>query len=75
VVLPVTGNLPIAAVLLGAPQIAGAVFLIDKLIGDKLEKVSTLSYELSGPWGEPSIKSLVNKPDEQQSDLQSGGAQ
>ncbi len=75
VVLPVTGNLPIAAVLLGAPQIAGAVFLIDKLIGDKLEKVSTLSYELSGSWGEPSIKSLVNKPDEQQSDLQPGGAQ
>lgn len=75
VVLPVTGNLPIAAILLGAPQIAGAVFLIDKLMGDKLEKVSTLSYELSGPWGEPSIKSLVNKPDEQQSDLQPGGAQ
>ena len=56
VVLPLTSNVPIAAVLLGAPQIAGAVFLLDKLIGDKFEKVSTLTYLLSGSWDEPEIK-------------------
>lgn len=56
VVLPLTSNVPIAAVLLGAPQIAGAVFLLDKLIGDKFEKVSTLTYLLSGAWAEPEIK-------------------
>ena len=56
VVLPLTSNVPIAAVLLGAPQIAGAVFLLDKLIGDKFEKVSTLTYQLSGAWAEPEIK-------------------
>jgi uncharacterized protein (TIGR02099 family) len=56
VVLPLTSNLPVAAVLLGAPQIAGAVFLLDKLIGDKFEKVSTLKYRLSGSWAEPDIK-------------------
>lgn len=56
VVLPLTSNLPVAAVLLGAPQIAGAVFLLDKLIGDKFEKVSTLKYRLTGPWVEPDIK-------------------
>ncbi|SIT02814.1 YhdP family protein [Neptunomonas antarctica] len=55
VVLPVTSNLPIAAVLLGAPQIAGAVFLLDKLIGDKFEKVSTLTYRLRGSWADPDI--------------------
>lgn len=59
VVLPLTSNVPVAAVLLGAPQIAGAVFLLDKLIGDKLEKVSTLKYQLSGPWEEPDVK-LMN---------------
>jgi uncharacterized protein (TIGR02099 family) len=58
VVLPLTGNLPIAALLLGAPQVAGAVFIIDKLIGDKLEKVTTLRYELKGPLDEPEINVL-----------------
>lgn len=59
VVLPVTSNLPVAAVLLGAPQIAGAVFLLDKLIGDKFERVSTIKYQLSGPWVEPDVKSIT----------------
>lgn len=56
VVLPLTSNVPFAAVLLGAPQVAGAVFLIDKLIGDKLEKVTTLKYSISGDWSEPQVE-------------------
>lgn len=65
VVLPLTSNLPIAAVLLGAPQVAGAVFIIDKLIGDKLQKVSTLKYRLTGPWAEPEIDVFSEKKDGQ----------
>jgi uncharacterized protein YhdP len=65
VVLPLTSNLPIAAVLLGAPQVAGAVFIIDKLIGDKLQKVSTLKYRLKGPWAEPEIDVFSEKKDGQ----------
>ncbi|KEA63271.1 putative exported protein [Marinobacterium lacunae] len=56
VVLPLASNVPFAAVLLGAPQVAGAVFLIDKLIGDKLEKVTTLKYRISGDWGDPQVE-------------------
>ena len=56
VVLPLTSNVPFAAVLLGAPQVAGAVFIIDKLIGDKLEKVTTLRYHASGDWVNPQIE-------------------
>ncbi|MBV0933061.1 YhdP family phospholipid transporter [Marinobacterium weihaiense] len=56
VTLPVSSNAPLAAVLLGAPQVAGAVFVIDKLIGDKLERFSTLSYTLSGDWDDPSLE-------------------
>lgn len=55
VVLPVTKNLPIMSVLLGQPQVAGAVFLIDKLIGDKLEKFTTIKYHLSGDWTDPQL--------------------
>jgi uncharacterized protein YhdP len=68
VVLPLTSNVPIAAVLLGAPQIAGAVFIIDKLIGDKLEKVSTLTYQLNGPWAEPEVDTVLSEKEKQRND-------
>lgn len=56
VALPLTSNVPFAAVLLGAPQVAGAVFLIDKLIGDRLERVTTLRYHISGDWSDPQVQ-------------------
>jgi len=56
VTLPVTSNLPVVGVLLGAtPQVAGAVFLIDKLIGDQLQKFTTIRYRISGSWDDPQI--------------------
>ncbi|WP_169828923.1 YhdP family protein [Marinobacterium jannaschii] len=55
VVLPVTGNLPIMGVLLGQPHVAGAVFILDKLFGGKLSKVTSINYHLSGDWGDPKI--------------------
>jgi len=60
VILPLTGNTPLAAVLLGAPQVAGALFLIDKLIGDKINEATKLSYTLTGPWREPVLE-IINK--------------
>jgi uncharacterized protein (TIGR02099 family) len=56
VVLPVTKNLPIMGVLLGQPQVAGAVYLIDKLIGNRLEKFTTIRYHLSGDWSDPKLE-------------------
>lgn len=56
VTLPITSNAPLAAILLGAPQVAGAVFVIDKLIGDKLERFSTLKYRLTGHWDDPDLE-------------------
>ncbi|MCV6591060.1 MAG: YhdP family protein [Marinobacterium sp.] len=54
VTLPVTSNLPVVGVLLGAaPQVAGAVFLIDKLIGDELKKFTSIRYNIHGSWGDP----------------------
>lgn len=56
VALPITDNIPIVSVLLGAPQVAGAVFLLDKIIGDPLAKLTTVRYKMSGKWDEPEIK-------------------
>ncbi|MFW1677975.1 YhdP family protein [Pontibacter sp. JAM-7] len=53
VALPVTGNIPLVSVLLGAPQVAGAVFLLDKLLGDPLEKFTTVKYHIAGSWSNP----------------------
>ncbi|WP_432697947.1 YhdP family protein [Marinobacterium sp. YM272] len=68
VVLPLTSNVPFAAVLLGAPQVAGAVFLIDRLIGDKLEQVTTLRYHLSGDWSDPQVE-LETAPPRQREEV------
>ncbi len=63
VTLPITSNAPLAAILLGAPQVAGAVFVIDKLIGDKLERFSTLKYRLTGHWDDPQLELQAGGPD------------
>ena len=56
VVLPLTKNLPLAALFLGAPQIGGAVWVIDKLLGEPLSKLTSATYEMKGSWDDPEIK-------------------
>lgn len=57
VTLPVTGTLPLVAVLAGLnPVVAGAIWVTDKLIGDKLERFTSLTYEITGSWDDPKMK-------------------
>ncbi|NBF02411.1 TIGR02099 family protein [Pseudomonas sp. Fl5BN2] len=60
VTLPVTNNLPIAALIVGAPAVGGALFLIDKLIGDRVARFASVKYNVKGPWKEPKI--TLDKP-------------
>lgn len=53
VTLPVTNNLPIAALIVGAPAVGGALFLIDKLIGDRVARFASVKYNVKGPWKDP----------------------
>ncbi|MGF6315556.1 YhdP family protein [Pseudomonas frederiksbergensis] len=55
VTLPVTNNLPIAALIVGAPAVGGALFLIDKLIGDRVARYASVKYTVKGPWKDPKI--------------------
>ena len=55
VTLPVTNNLPIAALIVGAPAVGGALFLIDKLIGDRVARFASVKYNVKGPWKDPQI--------------------
>ena len=55
VTLPVTNNLPIAALIVGAPAIGGALFLVDKLLGDRVARFASVQYKVEGPVKEPKI--------------------
>jgi uncharacterized protein YhdP len=47
--------LPIAALIVGAPAIGGALFLVDKLFGDRVARFASVQYRVEGPWKEPKI--------------------
>ena len=56
VVLPVTQNLPLAAILMGASApIGGALFVLDKILGDPLSKLTSATYSVTGSWSEPEV--------------------
>ncbi|WP_227538152.1 YhdP family protein [Marinobacter vulgaris] len=57
VVLPLTQNLPLAALLLGAgAPIGGALFVLDKVLGDPLSKLTSATYSVTGSWDEPDVR-------------------
>ena len=60
--LPVTENLPIAAALLASPAVAGAVFLVERLIGKTLKRFTSVRYRLSGPWDDPTMEPMRSPP-------------
>nr|WP_298522984.1 AsmA-like C-terminal region-containing protein [uncultured Halomonas sp.] len=55
VTVPISQNLPLAAVLVGAPYVGGALFLADKLFGGWIDKVTRIYYSVQGPWASPQI--------------------
>ncbi|WP_271410814.1 YhdP family protein [Pseudomonas sp. Q1-7] len=55
VTLPVTNNLPLAALIVGAPAIGGALFVVDKLLGDKVARFASVQYRVEGSWKNPKI--------------------
>lgn len=57
VTFPVTGTLPMVAVLAGlAPPVAAAIYVSEKLVGDELERFTSASYTVKGSWEEPDLK-------------------
>ncbi|OHV12262.1 hypothetical protein BH688_06405 [Kushneria phosphatilytica] len=56
VTVPVTQNLPLAAVAIGAPQVGGVLWLFHELFEPWLSRVSRIYYHVWGPWASPQIK-------------------
>lgn len=56
-VLPVTQNLPLAAILMGASApIGGALFVLDRILGDPLSKLTSATYGVTGSWSDPKVE-------------------
>ncbi|WP_426149803.1 YhdP family protein [Pseudomonas sp. DC3000-4b1] len=55
VTLPVSTNLPMAALIVGAPAVGGALFLVDKLLGDRVSRLISVKYRVEGPLKEPKL--------------------
>ncbi|WP_323753955.1 YhdP family protein [Marinobacter sp.] len=56
-VLPITQNLPLAALLMGASApIGGALFVLDKILGDPLSKLTSATYTVTGNWSDPKVE-------------------
>ncbi|PIE43213.1 MAG: TIGR02099 family protein [Gammaproteobacteria bacterium] len=58
-VLPLAKNLPLAAIVVGAPAVGGALWVIDNLlgkIGDPLSKLTSVTYSISGSWKRPDVR-------------------
>lgn len=55
VTVPVSQNLPLAAVLAGAPQVGVGLYLAHKLFGGWFDKATQIHYHVHGPWSSPQL--------------------
>lgn len=55
VTLPLTNNLTLAALIVGGPAVGGAVFVVDKLLGDRVSRFASVQY---------SVKALAGSEDQ-----------
>lgn len=55
ITVPVSQNLPLAAVLVGAPQVGVGLYLAHKLFGGWLDKATQIHYRVHGSWSSPQL--------------------
>ncbi|WP_251978940.1 YhdP family phospholipid transporter [Salinicola avicenniae] len=55
ITVPVSQNLPLVAVMAGAPQVGLGLFVFHKLFGRWLDSVTQIYYRIEGPWSSPTI--------------------
>ncbi len=56
VVLPLTDNIPLAATIVGAPQVGIPIYLINKVFGNMFERFTSARYKVTGTWEDPKIE-------------------
>lgn len=54
----ITASLPIVATIAGGPIAGVAVWVASKIINQSMQKISSYSYKISGPWNDPIVQQL-----------------
>jgi uncharacterized protein YhdP len=54
----VSSTLPIAGAIAGGPAVGAAVFLADKLVGDRVNRLTRVRYHVTGSWDNPVYSKL-----------------
>jgi len=67
VTIPVTRNLVLPAAAVGGLPAAATAYVIEKVLGDQLNKLTTIEYDVIGSFGEPEVRvndsfSVIPKP-------------
>jgi uncharacterized protein (TIGR02099 family) len=61
----VSGTLPVAGGLIFGLEIGAAIILLDKLLGEEINKASSREYHVTGSWNEPVITEIGRQVVEQ----------
>ncbi|MGR0279552.1 YhdP family phospholipid transporter [Marinomonas dokdonensis] len=59
---PISGTLPLAGLLWGTPQIAGLLFITDRLFGSQISKVTSVRYDVTGTFDNPVMTQVKYQP-------------
>ena len=57
----VTSTLPIAGAIAGGPAVGAAVFLADKLVGERFNRLTRVQYQVTGSWEKPVYTKLKKR--------------
>lgn len=55
VTVPLSQNLPLAALVAGGPVVGGALFIAHRLFGRTIDRATQIHYRVRGPWTSPDI--------------------
>jgi uncharacterized protein YhdP len=58
----VSSNLPIAGVLAGGPAVGAALFVAERLFGERMNRLARYQYQVTGSWDDPRMERLDPTP-------------
>lgn len=58
----VSSNLPLAGVLAGGPAVGAALFVAERLFGERMNRLARYQYQVTGSWDEPHLERLSLTP-------------
>jgi uncharacterized protein YhdP len=62
VIPQVSSSLPLAGAIAGGPAVGVAVFIADKLVGERFNRMNQVQYKVTGSWDDPVYEKLA-RPD------------